>query len=326
VLYTRGGIALNKRVVYLNGEFVPEKEARISIYDSALMFGDMVFEMTRSFNGVQFKLREHLLRLKDSTRALHIPLQMTIGDTESTIEELLKRNGGYFDKDDEIRLLINVSRGPLSIYGEVFDGKLEPTIVISAFPLKWVLGPLAHLYHTGVHAIIPSQRAIPAHLLDPKIKSRSRLHLMMANLEIARYNDDRAWALLLDPDGYVTEGTGANFFIVRDGNLITPKPHNILRGISREYVMKELALEPVFQKNIEPYYIATADEAFFTATPFCIMPVTKFNGMDIGDGKVGYFTQLLLNGWGEKVGVDIVAQADNWSKDIKGATPYSIRG
>src|SRR5438552_18271660 len=105
-----------QRVVYFNGVLVPESEARVSIYDSALMFGDMVFEMTRSFNKKQFKLREHLERLYASIKFVHIPLKVTIEQMEKLCHEVVEKNDPVFEKDDEHRLMINVSRGPLSIY------------------------------------------------------------------------------------------------------------------------------------------------------------------------------------------------------------------
>jgi len=123
------------RVVYMNGKFVPEHEAKISIFDSALMFGDMVFEMTRSFNQKQFKLREHLERLYIGVNILHIPINMTIDELELACLETIERNKPVFEEHDEHRLMINVSRGPLGLYAPVFNGKLEPTVVIADFPL-----------------------------------------------------------------------------------------------------------------------------------------------------------------------------------------------
>ena len=113
------------RVVYMNGDFVPESKANISIYDSALMFGDMVFEMTRSFNKKQFKLREHLERLYMGIKILRIPIEMTIDEMEEICHETVKRNELVFDAHDEHRLMINVSRGPLGIYAPIFGGNLS---------------------------------------------------------------------------------------------------------------------------------------------------------------------------------------------------------
>ena len=108
-----------ERQVYFNGEFIPEREARISIFDCALMYGDMVFEMTRSFNGKQFKLKEHLQRLYSGIKILRIPLKMTIDEMEKAVHETVEKNSKLFNKDDEHRIMIDVSRGLLSIYEDV---------------------------------------------------------------------------------------------------------------------------------------------------------------------------------------------------------------
>ncbi|HOJ31886.1 MAG TPA: aminotransferase class IV [bacterium] len=214
-----------ERIVYMNGKFVNEKEAKISIYDSALMFGDMVFEMTRSFNKKQFKLREHLERLYAGIRILRIPLSMTIHEMEEKCYEVIEKNEPVFSPTDEHRLMINVSRGPLAIYAHVFDGRIEPTVVIADFPLKWTVVGMGRLYDIGVNAIIPSQRTVPSYLIDPKIKNRSRIYYQMANIEVSQCKGDRNWALLLDPDGFVAEGTGDNFFIVKNRKIYSPSVH-----------------------------------------------------------------------------------------------------
>ena len=318
---------MGERLVYLNGQFIPEKEAKISIFDSALMFGDMVFEMTRSFNKKQFRLREHLERLYAGIKILRIPLKTTIEELENICYEVIKRNDPLFTKTDEHRLMINVSRGPLAIYSQVFDGKLEPTLVVADFPLKWTVMGMGKLFDAGINAVITSQRAIPAYLLDPKIKNRSRVHYQMANIEASQFAGDNNWALLLDTDGFVAEGTGDNFFIVKDKKIITPEGRNILRGISREYIFEiaeQLKLKCV-EQNIEPYDVYTADEAFMTGTPFCLLPVTSLNSVKIGVGKMGKVTGMLLDKWSEEVGLDVVRQIKSFNNEIEnfdGPTPY----
>lgn len=322
----------NQRLVYFNGKFVPETDARISIYDSALMFGDMIFEMTRSFNKKQFKLREHLKRLYTGIKILRIPLKTTVDEMEKICYEVIKKNEPFFTSSDEHRLMINVSRGPLAIYAHIFGGKIEPTLVIADFPLKWTVVRMGKLYDTGINAVITSQRAIPAHLLDPKIKNRSRIHYQMANIEASQHKGDNNWPLLLDPDGFIAEGTGDNFFIVKKDVIITPEGRNILRGISRTYIFElseQLNLRCI-EKNIEPYDVYTAEEAFMTGTPFCILPVTSIDSIPIGDRRVGRITKILLNKWGKNVGVDIVKQIKKFNSEIKnlkntlGPTPYQF--
>jgi len=320
------------RVVFMNGIFVPEEEAKISIFDSALMFGDMVFEMTRSFNKQQFKLREHLERLYMGVKILHIPMQMSIEEMEKACNETIEKNEAVFDLHDEHRLMINISRGPLGIYAPVFEGDIGPTVVIADFPLKWTVAAMAPLFDQGINAVIPSQRAIPANLLEPKIKNRSRIHYQMANIEVSQVKGDNNWALLLDPDGFITEGTGDNFFIIKNGEILTPEGRNILRGISRDYIFQlaEQLGVPCRECNIEPYDVYQADEAFMTATPFCILPTVSLQGITIGNGKMGVITSALLKQWSENVGLDIQQQIEEYGKEVahlnsNATTPYQFK-
>jgi len=320
------------REVYINGSFVPENQAKVSIFDSALMFGDMVFEMTRSFNKKQFKLREHLERLYLGLKILHISPNMTIDEMENACYLTIDKNDKVFEKHDEHRLMINVSRGPLGIYAPVFDGKIEPTIVIADFPLKWTVASMAHLFDDGINAVIPTQRAIPGTLLDPKIKNRSRMHYQMANIETSLFEGKNNWALLVDPDGFIAEGTGDNFFIVKNGEILTPEGRNILRGISRDYIF-ELAAElniPCRECNIEPYDVYQAQEAFMTGTPFCMLPTVSLQGVTIGDGKMGKVSKLLLDKWSQNVGLNIREQIENYGSEVacingNAPTPYQFK-
>ena len=203
------------RRIYLNGKFVKENEANISIFDSALMFGDMVFEMTRSFNKKQFKLDEHIERLLYGVKIFEIPLKKTAQEIKDICLKTIEVNEPYFNKTDEHRLMINVSRGPLGIYAPIFDYKLEPTLVVADFPLKWTVSYMGNLYDEGINAVLVSQRAIPAYLMDPKIKNRSRVFYQMANIEASKFNGKNNWALLMGTDGFIAEGSGDNFFIVK---------------------------------------------------------------------------------------------------------------
>lgn len=320
------------RVVWFNGEFIPESEAKVSIYDSALMFGDMVFEMTRSFNKVQFKLTEHLERLYASIKYVRIPIEMGMDEMERHINETIEANDPLFASDDEHRLMIDVSRGTLSIYQGIIGEHKGPNVIIADFPLRWTVAGMGKLFDTGINAVITFQRAIPAQFLEPKVKSRSRIHYLMANIEVSNYEGDNNWALLLDPDGFIAEGTGDNFFIVKNNMLITPEPRNILRGVSRAYIF-ELARKlglPCIEKNIEPYDVITADEAFMTGTPFCILPVSSLNNISIGSEPMGKTTNRLLDAWSSETGVDIVGQIKKWDAErgeqvASGPSPYFFK-
>ena len=321
------------RVVYMNGKFIPELDAKISIYDSALMFGDMVFEMTRSFNQKQFKLRAHLERLYNGIKILRIPLKMTLEEMEQACFETIEKNNAVFESHDEHRLMINVSRGPLGLYAPIFDNNIEPTVCIADFPLKWTVAYMGHLFDSGINAVITSQRVIPAHLQEPKIKNRSRLFYQMANIEVSQMKGKDNWALMLDPDGFIAEGSGDNFFIVKDNVIITPEGRNILKGISRDYIFelaKQLNLDCI-EKNIETHDVYTADEAFMTATPFCMLPVCTLNGLTIGSGKMGSITKRLLDTWSANVDVDIINQIKSYGTECadlmksEAPTPYEFK-
>ena len=316
----------------MNGKLIPETEAKLSIYDSALMYGDMVFEMTRSFNKKQFKIRDHIDRLYVGLKILRIPITLTKEEMELHCYETIEANEHLFNDDDEHRLMIDVSRGLLGIYQGIEGLHKGANIIIADFPLRWTVSNMGHLFEKGINAVIPSQRAMSASLMDPKIKNRSRLFYLMANIEASQFEGEDNWALLLDTDGFISEGTGDNFFIIKDNVVITPEGRNILRGISRDYVMNTLCKQlkiKVIEKNIEPYDVYTADEAFMTGTPFCMLPVTSLNGLIIGNGKVGSIFNSILNKWSKNTGIDIKAQIQNWNKsDISSfnssPTPYSF--
>jgi len=316
------------RKVWWNGKLIPESEARLSIYDEGLMFGSVVFEMLRSFKGEHFMLTEHLDRLFNGLKILRIDPGYTKEQLVDAVRVVTEANKENMQPDDEHRVMIDVTRGLLGLYEDV-DAPKGPNVIIADFPLRWTVSSMGHLFDVGINAVIPSQRAIPASLLDPKIKNRSRIHYLNANIEVSQVKGDNNWALLLDPDGFVAEGTGDNFFIVKNGVLYTPEGRNILRGISRDYVV-DLARfhgSDAVEKNIEPYDVYTADEAFMTGTPFCMLPVTSLNGNPIGNGKVGPVYNILLNKWSERMGVDIKKQIQSWNTGgTNKVTPYQFRG
>ena len=320
------------RKIYMNGKFVDECEAKISIFDSSLMFGDMVFEMTRSFNGEHFKLKEHIDRLFMGLKILRINIPESKEDVYNLCIKTAEMNREAFDEDDEHRLLIDVSRGVLGIYEGINGIHKGYNLIIADFPLKWTVQGMGKLFKTGINNVITNQKVIPAHLMDPKIKNRSRLFYLMANIEASLFKGENNWPLMLDTDGYIAEGSGDNFFIVKNNTVISPEDRNMLRGISRDYVMNDLCKTlniNVIEKNIEPYDVYEADEAFICATPFCMLPVTTLNSLKIGDGKPGKVFNKLIQLWSKKTGVDIIKQIESWNKEIENTknkvTPYKFK-
>lgn len=297
------------RVVYFNGEFIPELEARISIFDSALMFGDMVFEATRTFNQKPFRLRQHLDRLYASMRYAEIDCGLTIEEMEAATCETIERNlpalGGL-----DVQIMHDVTRGALPVYEGLAKEGLAPIVSINVIPLIRHTGSLAEKYEKGAHMVITPQQSVPARYIDPKAKNRSRIYYKLAELQAARM-EQGAMPLLTDEGGFITEGSGSNFFIARRGEILTPKPNDILRGVSRDACI-ELAGGlgiPAREADIEPYDVREADEAWITSTPFSMIPVTRFNFQAVGDGKPGSIYRRILTAWGDEVGVDIAAQA-----------------
>ena len=219
------------RVVYFNGEFIPELEARISIFDCALMFGDMVFEATRTFNQIPFRLREHLDRLYASMRYVEIDCGLTIEQMEAATYETIERNLPALDGLD-VQIMHDVTRGALPLYEGLAKEGLAPIVSINVIPLVRHTGFMAEKYEKGAHLVITPQQSVPARYIDPKAKNRSRIYYKLAELQAARM-EQGAMPLLTDEHGFITEGSGSNFFMARHGEILTPKPNDILRGVSR---------------------------------------------------------------------------------------------
>jgi len=308
---------MSKRVVYFNGEFVPEHEARVSIFDSSLMFGDMAFEVTRTFAQIPFKLREHLERLYASLRLLEIDCGLSLDEMKRVTLETVERNLPTESDDTDWQITHNVSRGPLALYEAAFPDGIRPTVSINCWPLITHMGKFAPKYDTGIHLAIPAQQALPAHLVDAKAKTRSRVHYQIALLQAARMGDG-VWPVLLDPDGHLAEGTGWNVFLVKNGTLYTPEPRNILVGVSRATTMelaKQLAI-PIREANMGRYEALRADEVFVTSTTFSLVHAATFEGQPVGEGRAGPVVKKLLQTWKEKVGVDFVAQANKYAERL----------
>jgi branched-chain amino acid aminotransferase len=297
------------RLVYLSGELVPEHEAKISIFDSAIMLADTVTESTRTFRHIPFKLDEHIERLYMSLKLTRIDPQMSAAQMTRVTLDLLEANLRNYAEHEDCWIVHNISRG-LSIAGADPTRQLgAPTIMIFTQPMD--LRSWAGFYSEGCHAVTPMSRMVPSQSLDPRIKNRSRLAYTLAEME-AKLVDPQAQSVILDTNGHVAENKGGNIFAVTKGVLRTPTTINALAGISRATAL-ELAQRlgiPTEETVLQPYDLATADELFFTSTPYCIMPATRFNGFVVGDGKVGPITRRLLAAWSELVGLDIVAQAE----------------
>jgi branched-chain amino acid aminotransferase len=297
-------------LVYLNGEFVPADEAKISIFDAAVMLGDMVTESTRTFAHRPFKLEQHIDRLYKSLKVTRINPGMTPAEMHELSLSVLETNLPKVAPSMDVWLVHNISRGRFVAGADPTKQRSQATIIIHTAPM--ILTDWVRFYTEGCHAVTPFSRAVPPEALDARIKNRSRMAYTLAEMEV-KLVDPQAQSILLDIHGNVAENKGGNFFIYSEGVLKTPAARSALAGISRATIL-ELAAQlniPIQVTDFQPYDIYTADEAFFTSTPYCIMPATKFNGLPVGDGQVGPITKRLLQAWSELVGVDIVAQAQS---------------
>jgi branched-chain amino acid aminotransferase len=311
----------SQHLVYINGALVPRDEAKISVFDAAVMLGDTVTESTRTFGHRPFKLDQHIGRLYKSLKVTRINPGMTPDEMYELSLRVLAANQHLLGPDDDCWLVHNISRGMSVAGADPTIQRSSATIIIFTSPL--VLTDWAGFYIEGCHAVTPVSRAMPAQALDARIKNRSRMVYTLAEIEV-KLVDSHAQSILLDIDGNIAENKGGNFFIVADGALKTPTTRNALAGISRATVL-ELAEQlgiPAHTTDIQPYDVYTADEAFFTSTPYCIMPATRFNGLPVGDGAVGPVTKRLLAAWSEMVGVDIVAQGLNQLRQLAESGPY----
>ena len=298
----------SKHLVYLSGEMLPPDQAKISVFDTAVTLGDTVTESTRTFGHRPFKLDRHIERLYKSLKVSRINAGMAPDEMTAVTLEVLEANLPHVPAHEDVWIVHNISRGMGAAAADPTLQRSPATIIINTAPM--ILRDWAGFYTEGCHAVTPFSRAIPTQALDARIKNRSRLAYTLAEAEV-KLVDPKAQSVILDTDGNVTENKGGNFFIWADGILKTPHARGALAGISRETVLELAGVLgiPTQVVDFQPYDIYTADEAFFTSTPYCIMPATKFNGLPVGDGAVGPVTLRLLQAWSDLAGLDIVAQA-----------------
>ena len=299
---------MTERLVYLSGELVPESEAKISIFDAAVNLGHCVTDSARTFRHSPFKLDQHIARLYDSLKVARINPGITQQDMLAATLDLLERNLKLYRAEDDCWIVHNVSAG-MAPMGPSPVQSSKATIMIANQPLN--LTGWQKYYHEGCHAVTPFSRQIPSQSLDARIKNRSRMFYTLAEQEVKIVDND-AQSVILDTDGFVAENKGGNVFLVKNGVVRTPTSINGLAGVTRQTTLEicDTLGIPHEETRLLPYDLYTADEVFFTSTPYCLMPATRFNGLPVGDGQVGPVSQAILQGWFDLTGVDVIAQAD----------------
>ncbi len=272
--------------IYIDGKYYDKADAKVSIFDHGLLYGDGILEGIRIYNGKIFKLKEHIERLYESAKALLLQISMTKEEMETALQDTVKVNE---KKDGYIRLMVTRGEGSLGL--DPASCKRTTVIIIvdtiQLYPKEY--------YEKGMTVITASSRRIPSECLDPRIKSLNYLNNIMAKLEAKQAGCLEA--VMLNTEGFVAECTADNIFIVKGGKLLTPAAyHGALKGVTRQTVM-EIA-EKIGIKSEETtlatYDIYTADECFFTGTGAEIMPVVKVDGRIIGNGMPGRITKMLV--------------------------------
>ena len=308
---------MEERSVYLNGEFLPESRATISIFDRGFTSGEGIYEATRTFRHRLFRLDRHLDRLYNSLRYVRIDCGLSKAEMDGVCVELVDRNLPLLAADDDYSLWHVITRGPrLPGTGTT----TRPTVAVFVQPVDFVR--YARSYLEGAVLVTPATRRTPPQCLDPKAKITNKMNHNVALFE-AQQVDARAIPLMLDLDGNLSETDTTNVFFASRGRLFTPSARTVLGGITREAIFElaaKLGIE-VVEGDFTPFDMYAADEAFISGTSGSIVPVASLNGVASSGDLPGPLTMRLIRAWNELVGVDYVAQAvrhlgDNEAKDL----------
>ena len=274
---------------YINGDFMSTSEARVSIFDSGFIGGVAIFDTLACWEGALFKLPQHRARFERSAHAAMIPLRCTGPELEAVIVETTRRSGL---RHAYVQAIATRGRRPSPSMPSH-----EPTLIVYAIPYVW-LWPQEKA-DSGISVVIPTIRQWPASVVDAKIKNFNRMHTHLARIEADQAGADDV--VLLDDRGLLTESRGANLFLVRGGRLYTPQG-GILEGITRETVF-EIAAEldvPAAERDLTPYDLYTADEAFLCSTAGGIFPIGEADSRRVGTGRLGPLTQQIRERYWER--------------------------
>jgi branched-chain amino acid aminotransferase len=274
------------RQVYLDGAFVPSEQATVSVFDHGLLYGDGVFEGIRAYNGLVFRLDEHISRLYDSARVIGLRIPLTPAEMGEVVCDTVRLNGL---RDAYIRLVITRGTGDLGLDP---DKCPSPSVICIADGIK--LFP-EELYQRGLRIITAATRRNVPEALNPRIKSLNYLNNIMAKKEANQAGVLEA--VMLTHEGFVAEGTGDNLFFVKNGVVCTPAiSQGILHGITRACIL-DLARKrgiPVSEMTVARYDLFTADECFLTGTAAEVIPVVEIDSRPIGTGEPGPITRTLI--------------------------------
>jgi branched-chain amino acid aminotransferase len=278
---------LKSMVIYIDGKWVKREDAKVSVFDHGLLYGDGVFEGIRAYNGHVFRLDEHLRRLERSARLISLKIPVSRQKLASVVYAALRKNNL---SDSYIRLLVTRGAGDLGL-----DPRACPRAGVIVIANKLALFP-AECYEKGLHAIIAKRPRTPVECLDPSIKSLNYLNNILAKIEAVRAGVPEA--VMLNTEGFVSECTGDNIFLVQGRTIVTPPVKaGVLVGITRQAVMEIIRNRTTYnlaERMFKPDQIFRSDEIFFTGTAAEVIPVTRINRRRIGSGRPGKVTLELM--------------------------------
>ena len=284
---------MSELLIYYNGEFVTKENATVSIYDHGFLYGDGVFEGIRAYNGRVFKLQEHVDRLYDSAKAIALEVPISKEEMSEAILETLRKNNL---RDAYIRPIVTRGNGDLGL-----DPRKCPKPSIYIVSQEW--GAMyGDLYEVGLKAVTVAVRRNAPDALSPNIKSLNYLNNILAKIEANEKGGDEA--IFLDQNGFISEGSGDNIFVIKNGKVYTPPTINNLKGITRATAIELLEERgyDVIVGNLGLFDMYTADEIFVTGTAAEAAPITKLDGRPIGDGSVGPITKAAVAAFEEVTG------------------------
>ncbi len=287
---------------YLNGQWVPASALCLPIDDLGFLLGTTLVERMRTFSGKIFRLDDHLQRLQRSLEIVGWDAEAIGQQVALACEEFLHRNPSLVGAGDDCGIVVFITPG------KTRDAS-QPTVCVHGHPLPFY--DWARDYETGVEAMVVEVRQVPSECWPAELKCRSRMHYYLADRE-ADSKAQGSKAILLAEDGNVGEGSTANVVAYfADGGLVTPRRTKVLPGVSQQ-VLFELADSlglPHCEEDMSPERLGTADEAFFTSTSSCLLPIVRFNDRPLGEGTPGPLFKKLLAAWSKLVGVEICDQA-----------------
>jgi branched-chain amino acid aminotransferase len=277
----------NELKVYIDGEYYPKSQAKISVYDHGFLYGDGVFEGIREYNGMVFKLKEHIDRLYRSAHAIMLNIPISKEEMIKAVVETLGKNKM---KDSYIRLVVSRGIGDLGLDPRKCP---KPTIIIITDSIQIRAG---NAKETGITTVFSWVRRNPVDATTHEIKSLNYLNSVLAKIEANACGVDEA--MCLESNGYIAEGVGENVFIVKNNEVFTPPTSTgALAGITAEVVAEiceKLGIKLTIT-NLTPFMLFTADEAFFTGTAMEMVPIREVNKRQIGNGKPGPISKKLMN-------------------------------